>query len=293
MRTIVGPLDSVPSPPIVFYLQYTKADDALRLLADLLDGGEAAMEGQAGTLVNGYLASSGSTLGSFVTSRDGMTTLTAGLSLTVVADTRLNRLIAQGSRSEIEQIEAYLKIIDRSSSLADVKTYGQSRVIELVNTKAMEVAAVIREAYAGRILASKTGAQPGKPGQQGAPQRPETREDDSKGKKPAAPKAAAPRNLEPQMTVAVHEPSNSLVITAPEQLFDEVERLVKAIDVRAEQTVQVVAPANGAIFETLLQQVMLGEAGASKGRSSTASKSPSSTTSSSSSSSKAAKPSGR
>ncbi|MDE0866769.1 MAG: general secretion pathway protein, partial [Rubripirellula sp.] len=293
LRSIAGPLDSVPSPPVVFYLQYTKADDALRLLADLLDGGETAMEGQAGSLVNGYMSSSGSTFGSFVTSRDGLMTLTAGLSLTVVADTRLNRLIAQGSTSEIEQIDAYLKIIDKNSSLADVKTYGQSHVIELFNTKAIAVAEVIRQAYAGRIVAPKTGAQSGKPGQQGAAQRPDTREDDSKGKKPAAPKAAAPRNLEPQMTVAVHEPSNSLVVTAPEQLFQEVERLAKAIDTRGEQTVEVVAPANGAIFETLLQQVMLGETGTSRGRPSTSSRSPSSASSSSTSSSKAAKPSGR
>ena len=288
LRSIAGPLDSVPSPPVVFYLQYTKADDALRLLADLLDGGETAMEGQAGSLVNGYMSSSGSTFGSFVTSRDGLMTLTAGLSLTVVADTRLNRLIAQGSMSEIQQIEAYLKIIDKDSSLADVKTYGQSHVIELFNTKAIAVAEVIRQAYAGRIVASKAGGQPGQPGQQGAQQRPDTREADSKGKKPAAPKPAAPRNLEPQMTVAVHEPSNSLVVTAPEQLFQEVERLAKAIDNRGEQTVEVVAPANGAIFETLLQQVMLDGAGTSSRRPSTASKTQTSTTSS-----KAAKPAGR
>ena len=90
------------------------------------------------------------------------------------------------------------------------------------------------------------------------------------------------------MTVAVHEPSNSLVVTAPEQLFQEVERLAKAIDNRGEQTVEVVAPANGAIFETLLQQVMLDGAGTSSRRPSTASKTQPSTPSS-----KAANPAGR
>jgi len=297
LRAIIGPLDSEASPPVVFYLQYSKADDAVRLLADLLDGGETAMERQSGSLVNGFLSSSGTTFGSFVTSRDGLVTLTAGLSLTIIADTRLNRLIAQGSASEIEQVEAYLEIIDKDTSLAEVKTYGQSHVIELVNTKAMEVAAVIREAYTGRVVASKTGSQQGQQGQQGQPrptQKPETREaDSSKSKKPAAPKQAAVRNLEPQMTVAVHEPSNSLVVTAPDQLFEEVQRLVMAIDVRAEQTVEVVAPANGAIFETLLQQVMLGETGTSSGRPSTSSRSSSSSSTTPSPSSKSAKPSGR
>jgi type II secretory pathway component GspD/PulD (secretin) len=292
LRSITGPLDSMPSPPVVFYLQYTKADDALRFLADLLDGGEAAMEGQAGSLVNGFLSSAGSTLGSFLTTRDGVMTLTAGTSMTVVADTRLNRLIAQGTTTEVEQVEAYLKIIDRSNGLADIKTYGQSHVIELANIKAVEMAAVIREAFAGRVVASATGqaGQPGQqPGQPRAPQKPDPREADGKPKKGAAPqKSTTARDLEPKMTIAVHEPSNSLVVTAPERLFQEVERLVKVIDVRGEQTIEVVAPANGLIYEALIQQVMLGEEGSSSRRTSS-----SSTRTTSSSSSRSTKPTGR
>lgn len=263
LRTIAGPLDSMPSPPIVFYLQYTRADDALRLLAELLDGGDSAMEGQIGSLVNGYVSSTDSLLGSFVMSQDGMLTMTAG-SMTVVADTRLNRLIAQGSTTDIEQIENYLQIIDKDNSIASVQTYGTSRVIELVNTKAAEVAAVIRDAYAGRVSGASDAQGQGQPGQQGGQQDSrEAQKVDEKSKKqaPKKPSAAAARSMEPKMTVAVHEPSNSLVITAPEQLFKEVEQLARSIDFRGEQTVEVVTPVNGAVFETLLQQVMLGETG--------------------------------
>ena len=53
----------MPSPPIVFYLKYTKADDAIRMLAELLDGGEAAELAESGSLVNGYVSSSGSFFG--------------------------------------------------------------------------------------------------------------------------------------------------------------------------------------------------------------------------------------
>ena len=251
------------------------------------------MEGQAGSLVNGFLSSSGSMLGSFLTTRDGVMTLTAGTSMSVVADTRLNRLIVQGSASEVEQVEAYLKIIDRSNGLADIKTYGQSHVIELVNIKAAEMASVIREAFAGRVVASTTGqaGQPGEqPGQPRAPQKPDPREAESKSKKGAAPQKSTPaRNLEPKMTIAVHEPSNSLVVTAPDQLFEEVERLVKVIDFRGEQTIEVVAPANGLVYETLLQQVMLGEEGSASRRPSSSS----SRSTSSSSSSRSTKPTGR
>ncbi len=40
LRLISGPLESLPSPPIVFYLKYTKAEDAIRMLSELLEGGE-------------------------------------------------------------------------------------------------------------------------------------------------------------------------------------------------------------------------------------------------------------
>ncbi len=42
------------------------------------------------------------------------------------------------------------------------------------------------------------------------------------------------------MTLAVDEQGNSLVITAPEQLFREVEALVLSIDKNAAQTIQVI-----------------------------------------------------
>jgi len=55
------------------------------------------------------------------------------------------------------------------------------------------------------------------------------------------------------MTVAVHEPSNSLVVTAPEALFQEVETLAKMIDARSQRSV-VVIPTNNATTQQLLMQ---------------------------------------
>ncbi len=58
------------------------------------------------------------------------------------------------------------------------------------------------------------------------------------------------------MTIAVHEPSNSLIITAPQPLFEEAEKLALSIDSRAEQMVEVLTPVNGEVFETVLQQFL-------------------------------------
>ncbi len=261
LRTITGPTESIPSPPIVFYLQYTKPDDALRMLAELLDGGLSAKEAEAGTLVNGYVSSSGSYVGSILATRDGTTTIMAG-TITVVADTRLNRLIAQGTHSDIARIEDYLSIIDKDTSIAEVRTYGRAHVIELHYTRASEVAESIRAAFAGRVAATapSAAAGSGNPAAQGSAEdrgtkeRDETPSNDDKKSTPKKSSAGQPsRSLEPTMTVAIHEASNSLIVTAPDQLVAEVQQLVDIIDSRSEQTVEILAPSNAAVLQSILQ----------------------------------------
>ncbi|QDV63004.1 secretin N-terminal domain-containing protein [Crateriforma conspicua] len=261
LQNIAGPAELAPSPPIIFYLSYAKANDALRMLAELLDGGEAAREGQAGTLVNGYVSGGGTYLGSIVTSREGTMTMMAG-SITVVADPRLNRLIAQGTAGDLTLIESYLKIIDKDNSLTDNKTYGVTRVIEVVHADVNEVAAAIREAFADRIADSKASvAAAGGGGDPRREQDPRQRDNDDRGdsKRPSGkkPGASAPEIAEPKMTVAVHEPSQSLIITAPDQLFEQVQALVDRLDASSEQTVEVMTPSNAAL-QAILQPGFFG-----------------------------------
>jgi hypothetical protein len=71
------------------------------------------------------------------------------------------------------------------------------------------------------------------------------------------PGGSSPRSLEPQLTIAVHEPSNSLIVTAPEQLFKEIEALAKMIDSRNEQAVDVLQLSNPSQVE-FLQQFLSG-----------------------------------
>ena len=264
LRTIAGPVDSTPSTPVVFYLKYAKADQTIRMLAELLDGGDSATEGEAGTLINGYVSSpAGTFLGSLVTTSDGTTTMTAG-TITVVVDSRLNRLIVQGTVSDIERVENYLKIIDKDSSITSIETYGSSHVIELTHTKANVVADAIRQVFVGRVLASTSAGQPNQQGTAQQAQRKPTAEksennqEQSKGKKAAAaktPSGKAAGSFEPKMTIAVHEPSNSLIVTCPNQMFEEVERLVNVIDSRSKQTVEVIATSNSEVYQELLRQV--------------------------------------
>ena len=129
-------------------------------------------------------------------------------------------------------------------------------MIELVHTKAAEVAAVIREAYGDRV----TGGDEKKA--------PATAADVAREAALAKAKAATEKssgtsskteskNLEPTMTIAVHERSNSLIVTAPDHLFREVEQLAKVIDQRSQKSVRIVKVPETVAIESL-QEIFSG-----------------------------------
>ncbi len=245
---------NAPSPPIVYYLKYVNAEDAVKMLADLLDGGQSLAETPPGSLINGsVVGASGNYFGSFTTKREGMTTVTAGTA-TIVSDARLNRLIVQGTAEDVSVIDGYLRIIDKGNSITNIETFGRSHVIELMHTKAADVAETVKQAYAGRIATAAAGGQPNRGGQPPADSRQNNdndRRSDNQGQRDVADKPTRGRQAE--MTVAVHESSNSLVITAPDALFAEVEELIRSVDIRSEQVTEVIPAAAGVDLETILR----------------------------------------
>ncbi len=262
LRAIVGPLDRIPSTPIVFYLKFVRADDAIRMLAELLDGGTSAIESATSGLVHGYVSTGGWTT-SLVTSRDGLLTLMAD-TMTVVADTRLNRLIAQGTSADLDRLEHYLKIVDKDRGLTSVETYGRPHVVELQHTQAAEVAATLREAFAGRVVAAAANGGPAATGNPAggthpgnAPKKDEAQaaqgKDEKNEKRVASRSQVKPIDLEPKMTIAVHGPSNSLIITAPDPLFEQAAELIAEIDQRSEQTVEIIASEATGLLRGMLE----------------------------------------
>lgn len=265
------------SPTVIYYLKYVSAEEAVKMLADLLDGGNALNDTPTDTLVRGSVGNLGSFYGSLLFERDGVTTVTAGTA-TIVSDARLNRLIVQGTREDIATIESYMKIIDKDSSITDVETSGRSRIIELKHARATEVAEMIREAFPDRVdMSAQRNAQAL---QANAAQnnnkgnnKDQRGDDNQRGfqEKPT-------RGSKPTMAVAVHESSNSLVITAPDALFAEVEQLVASVDKRSERAVRVITATNGINLE-MIEQVLAEQAGNSS-RTSTPSRSSSSSSTS-------------
>ncbi len=259
LRTITTQDKKSISPTIVYYLKYVTAEEAVKMLADLLDGGNALADPASDTLINGSgnYSSSGDYFGSFLFERDGVTTVTAGTA-TVVSDARLNRLIVQGTKEDIAMIEGYMKIIDKDSSITAIETSGRSHIIELQHARAEEVAEVIREAFPTRIDTTN---------QRAAQQRSnEQRGDDRRGQGEQRSVDDKPtRGSEPKMAIAVHESSNSLVITAPDSLFEEVEKLVETVDRRSERSVRVISASSG-INKEMISQILAEQNGQSSSR---------------------------
>lgn len=254
MTRLGGQTDS--AEPIVFYLKFATANEATRMLADLLDGARWLNSSSAGFL-DGTESSpvSGGYWGSLLMSRDGATTTMTAGSATVVADARLNRLIVQGTSEDVALIESYLQVIDKDTSITSIETHGRARVLELRHANAAEVASVLREAYGSRIAGQQTA-------RRNDERRERDRDDDERDREEDESRRRTPRptrNREPEMTLAVHEASNSLIITAPRQLYEEVERLARAIDRRAEQATEVVVPLglSGRGVANILQNALL------------------------------------
>jgi type II secretory pathway component GspD/PulD (secretin) len=249
-----------PSPPVVYYLKYVNAEDAVKMLADLLDGGQSLAEVPENTLINGNAFSLGgsSYYGSLTTKKEGVTTVTAGTA-TIVSDARLNRLIVQGTTEDVAIIDEYMQIVDKGSSITKIETFGQSHVIELQFTKAKDVAEMIEQAFVNRIAkAPQANPQQGRPGERpGGEQRQggDGNERREGGEQPRDVADKPTRGRLPEMTVAAHEASNSLVITAPDALFEEVERLVQSIDTMSEQVTEVIPAKDGVDLETILRRL--------------------------------------
>jgi hypothetical protein len=150
-------------------------------------------------------------------------------SVTIVTDSRLNRIFAYGTPGDLAQIEEHLRIVDREASIAEVRVHGSPRIIQLHHADATEIAAVIRDAYAGRIAATAGERREAALMAHRAP---------PGGQPPRDPAAAAAALLatpgdsseQPRMTLATDTANNCLIITAPVQLADEVERLAITLD---------------------------------------------------------------
>ena len=214
----------------VYYLRYARVEVAMEILREALSEGRSDSQSSSGGLM-GDIASSmlgnlgGGILGSLMNMSGGSGGGSSGAP-TMVPDGRLNAMIVYGRPSDLEVMEQLLRVIDQESSPEDVRLSPKPRFIPIENVGANEVAQVLRQVYASRLSADPSQARQPTPeefvrllrGGQGG-----SRSRDSKAE-------------EAKMTLGVDNKSNSLIVSAPDVLFEEVKALAKQLDIAGSQT---------------------------------------------------------
>jgi type II secretory pathway component GspD/PulD (secretin) len=222
INALSDPLLFAENDYTVFYLKFAKADQAAKLLNNLVSGGSgAAVDSMANAAFGSLLDAAASALE------------TSG-PLQIVPDTRINALIVKGQSKDVELIRQLLTIIDQEHSPENVQTTAPPRLIPVFNASATEVATVVKEIYASRMAGANANAARG--GQGGRPDMEQMiaamrggrgGSGDRGGEGGGRQQVAQP---EPELTVGVDARSNSLIVSAPEPLFQEIKALVSQLD---------------------------------------------------------------
>lgn len=225
----------------VYYLKHARADVAAGLLQGIMSGSSTTTE-EDGSLL-GDLASNmlggGSLMGSLIGiggggGVGGGSTLTLG-AMSVIADPRLNALVIQAHPDDLEKIDQLLNVIDQPYSPEPVETKAKPRLIAVNFTSAQEVATVVQQVFADQIATA--------PGQR--QQQQPSPEDfiralrgGGRGGRGGGEGNGGAQSEPEKMTIGVDTRSNSLVVSAPDPLFESVKSLVEQLDQAGDDTNQ-------------------------------------------------------
>lgn len=248
MRTLTDQTSVGGSQPTVFWLKYAKAQEAADLATKILSGGESSSSfsstgggsllGELGGGMLGGLLGFGGGGGSGDESAGPVLTTTGSVS--IIPDARLNALIVQANAIDMRMVEMVLEVIDREESPEDVQTTSKPQLIPVIYQDANEIATIIKGVYKER-----TGEAGG--GQQRQPS-PEDfinalRGGGGRGGRGGGGNENSGSKPTP-INIAVDVRSNSLIVSAPPQDFEDIRALVEAIDaggMQSEETVQIVS----------------------------------------------------
>jgi Bacterial type II/III secretion system short domain len=160
--------------------------------------------------------------------------------VTIVPDTRLNALFVQGAPVDIDLVEQLVSVMDQEDGPQEPLLSGKPRTIPLNFAKAEEVATTIKAALPADLFAGAQQAQNQQPNPaeflrmlQGG--------GGGRGGRSNSQQRQAER---PKITIAADAKNNWLIVTAPDNLYFQVEELAVELDAGAkdnsEQTIQIV-----------------------------------------------------
>jgi len=199
----------------VFYLKYSKAATVAEVLAGIFGGSTGNKDrGLLGDMASNALGDvGGGLMGDLLLGGGGGggSSFTSS-SVDIVPDARLNALIIQAKPADLDTIEQLLKVLDQRTGPESVEADGQPRAIPVYNRSASDIATTVQQLYQDRISGGGSG--------QMSPQ-------------DMMRMIRGGSNAEQQVTkmsIAVDTKNNSLIVRAPDPLFEEVKLLVEELD---------------------------------------------------------------
>ncbi|MGB9689910.1 secretin N-terminal domain-containing protein [Thermogutta sp.] len=232
---------------VVYYLKHSKAEVVASTLDQILGGGTLTTSGSTGGSLIGEIARAafGEIGGGLVGSLLGADTGTSSSSSTsssrttarvqVTPDSRLNALIVQGYPQDLQLIEEILRVLDQPDSPQDVAVQPKTVIIPVKNTQAEEIAQILRTVYQDRLVTAAGANRP--PSPQEIIQL-------LRGGRGGSGGRTQPQQEQEKMSIGVDTRTNSLIVSAPERLLNEVRQLVEQLDQKAmtdsEETTEVV-----------------------------------------------------
>ncbi len=222
----------------VFPLKYKEADIAANMLKAMIDGGANVADGGLGGLGNLIGGPLGGMMSMFGSSGGGqqaggsVSGTTSGTPANITPDVTLNVLYITALPRDLDNIEALIKLIDKEES-PEPPVAPRPRFIPVMNSKAADVAILVREQFAGQIYgdtsnnrqmqiqpqdvlaAMISGGRGGRGGPGGGMGGRNQQQNLGEKKK---------------IMISVSAETNSLIVTAPDHLFEDVEAFVKMVD---------------------------------------------------------------
>lgn len=227
LREAAGTSAGVGRQFAVFYLKYADAATASEILANIFNatgGGGDLMGDIAGGMLNDM---GGGMMGDLLgLGMGGESSGFSSAAVDIVPDMRLNALIVYANPQDLDMVEQLLKIVDQRTGPAAVEAGGKPRLIPVHNSSAEAVAEVVRQVYQDRIQGG-SGGQPSPQDLMKMLQR------------GGGGGGGASIDQEPsKMTLGVDARSNSVIVRAPDPLFEEVKLLVEQLDEEGLETPQ-------------------------------------------------------
>jgi type II secretory pathway component GspD/PulD (secretin) len=214
LATVADRNSSATRDYAVFYLKYSKAATVSEVLSAIFGGGS-----KSGGLVNDM---AGAALGDLGGGMMGSLLLGGGgggsgggfssASVDIVPDVRLNALIVRAKPADLDTVEQLLRVLDQRVGPEEVEADLRPRLIPVYNTQASEIATVVQQIFSDRMASGGPAVM--------SPQ---------EMLKMIRGNGGVDQQTQ-KMSIGIDERSNSLVVRAPDPLFDQVKALVEELD---------------------------------------------------------------